>query len=360
MDRHLAAAVQRVGDWLVFALVELWVILRHPWLWGELQWGEWWQGALWSRVAVPRHANEKYLWRRVFDHDPRFTVLSDKIACKEWLATLDVGVALPRTLWTGQDARDIPDALLAGDVFIKGAHGWNMNIRVTGSVPARSEWEARANGFLRRGHGRKSHEWGYFNAPRRLMVEEAVGGARPVADIKVYVCGTYPERLVMIYRGDATAGSFWHPQGDALDPATYEKGAEPLVGYNLIDPHPLPPTARQALLAASVIGAHFDAMRVDFLTDGESLWLGELTVYNRGGKTSREGPLAHDVMTRRWDLRRTWFLNMPQRGWRGLYAAALRRALDRRARKWPLLNEPGPLPPEALAHMRKLTGVDTG
>jgi hypothetical protein len=33
--------------------------------------------------AVPETYNQKYLWRKFVDHDPRFVTLSDKLACKK-------------------------------------------------------------------------------------------------------------------------------------------------------------------------------------------------------------------------------------------------------------------------------------
>lgn len=84
--------------------------------------------------------------------------------------------------------------------------------------------------------------------------------------------------------------------------------------------------------------------------------LRELTIRNRAGYTEGlgTGPILEDVLTRRWDLRRSWFLTMPQTGWRGSYAQALRRAIDRHARANPLLDSAGPLPDGAVRQMHAL------
>jgi hypothetical protein len=73
-------------------------------------------------------------------------------------------------------------------------------------------------------------------------------------------------------------------------------------------------------------------VRVGFLTNGEVLWLGEMTLYNLAGRFSRGGSDPDHPAALAWDLRKAHFLrNPPQTGWRAGYAQALRRELDRQA-----------------------------
>jgi len=46
--------------------------------------------------------NEKFLWRKLFDHDPRFVVLSDKLACKEWVTERAPELAVAKVHWLGK------------------------------------------------------------------------------------------------------------------------------------------------------------------------------------------------------------------------------------------------------------------
>lgn len=353
----MRGALRRLLDWFMFAWAEMWVIMRHPVLWAELQMREWREGVILPRVAVPRTANEKFLWRRLFDRDPRFPILCDKIASKEWLETLDLGVPTPPTLWVATNAGDIPDHVLDGDVYIKAAHGWNMNIRLSNGVPPRDEWTPRANDFMARSHGKKAHEWGYFPVPRRLMVEPTVASEADLIDLRIYLSGGIPERILLDFGDDGVSGSIWQTQGDPLDAGSWVKTQWRRRPHIPVSPHPLPTVTGRALRAAVRIGNQLDSVRVDFLTDGHQLWLGELTIYSRAGYTEHLGtePILEDVLTRRWDLRRSWFLTMPQTGWRGRYAQALRRAIDRQAHANPLLDSAGPLPDSAVRQMHALT-----
>ena len=78
---------------------------------------------------------------------------------------------------------------------------------------------------------------------------------------------------------------------------------------------------------ARELGSYFDHMRVDLLSDGTRIWLGELTIYNRGGEVVDRGQDPEDPLNTSWDLRNSWFLTKPQRGWRRIYAQALKRRL---------------------------------
>ena len=65
-------------------------------------------------------------------------------------------------------------------------------------------------------------------------------------------------------------------------------------------------------------------MRVDILSDGERSWFSELTVYNMAGRLPGVGDNPKEGVSTSWDLRQSWFMTTPQRGWRRVYAWALK------------------------------------
>ena len=65
--------------------------------------------------AAPESYHERVLWRKIFDRNPLFVTLTDKLAAKAHMSSACPELALPRTLWSGRDAIDIPLNLLAGD-----------------------------------------------------------------------------------------------------------------------------------------------------------------------------------------------------------------------------------------------------
>ncbi|MBS8228556.1 hypothetical protein DYI42_20210 [Vannielia litorea] len=311
----------RRSDAALFAAVDAWARLRHR---RALHWTARQEPGIARRfhVALPRGMNDKWLWRKVFDHDPRFVTLCDKLATKPWVARF--GVPVPRTLWAGTDARDIPPELLKGDVVVKANHASGRNILITGGQPGREEVVERANRFLRHGFGREAGEWAYAAVPRRLFVEEHLGGGTLLRDLKIYTFGRHVERVFHVVDrfGDMRA-DMWEDRGAGLAP--YEGTIH---DFEARYTGPMPATLPQALDLAARIGAEFDALRVDFLTDGQNLWLGELTVYDQGGFREYDGHLPGTYPACLWDLRRSWFMQTPQRGWREAYRRALGRQLN--------------------------------
>ena len=320
-QRH--SLVRRGLDACVIGAVRLGVLLRYPRLCRVYAGMEGEHRIL--NVAAPRTVNEKFLWRKLFDHDPRFVRLSDKIAAREWLAEQGIEADMAEILWSGTDARDIPDEVLSGGVVVKGAHGYAMNIFLKEPPKDRAAFDEEANAFMARDHGRVERQWGYYDVPRRLCVERLLPGA--TSDLKIYTFGPRVKRLVAIYdRFDDLTADLWRTGDD--DVLTLSEGSS-VIGETRAG-RPLPPFIDDALDLARRIGAHFDHMRVDLMSDGERFWLGELTVYNLGGHFA--GVAAEDkaILNRAWDLRRSWFLTTPQRGWRALYRAALARRLSER------------------------------
>ncbi len=341
----LPALLRGFRDLCILVLVDLWMRARFPDQVASITRRMKDKGVTNLRLSDPRYLNEKYLWRRLFDHDPRFTVVCDKIETRKLVADLGVDVRLPEIFWTGTDPDLIPEHLLGQDVIVKAAHGWNQSIYVRDAGLGPAEIREKCREFMASSHGQRQHQWGYFNAPRRILIEERLFSGRPMCDIKFTVFGHVLVQIIGIYPGPQgrTAG-IWFLDSDG----EWKLSDEASSVSKEIDGRPLPPSTDAAARIASQIGAAFDHMRVDFMTDGEQVYLGELTAYNAAGASPTFGHLVDTPNNVYWDLRRSWFLSTPQRGWRRIYAASLRRSIDRQARSDPRLDAAGPLDPAML------------
>ncbi|MFQ6549628.1 ATP-grasp fold amidoligase family protein [Aestuariibius sp. 2305UL40-4] len=276
--------------------------------------------------AFPLCAEDKGLWRRVFDHDPRFITVSDKLAAKDWVRQAVTDVEIPQVLWQGTDPGQLPQPLLGDTCVVKTNHGSGANIFVRDGVPGYAEVVENARSNLGKDHARRYHEWGYFGIPRRVFVEEMIGGGAPLTDMKIHTVG--PDIVYLLCLKDRFGSPrrcYWEPDGAG---GFRRSELKPRDGSPR-DMGPLPETAPMALDIARRLGAHFDYMRVDLLTDGRKVWFGELTVYPGGGIWPEIGHLPEHHLNVGWDLRKSWFLSTPQQGWRGIYARFLQRALDR-------------------------------
>ncbi|MEL6914950.1 MAG: ATP-grasp fold amidoligase family protein [Pseudomonadota bacterium] len=314
-------------DRLIFLCVDLYLVLRHPFEARKLAVRSWSAGHLNLSIAAPRSANAAFTWRKLMDRDPRWTVLSDKLAAKHFIAALGVAARLPATLWEGR-AQDVPARYLGADVVIKSNHGSGTSL-----FPARDGLapEAVRRGIARaaaQNHGRAAHEWGYFDIVRKIFVEEHLASRGPLMELKIYTYGPRVLRVVQIRSepGRPRIGSAWFYD----ETGTLVRSDQPTAISKVIDRGPLASQVPEALDIAARLGSYFDHLRVDFIVADEGLYLGELTVYSQagwlvGGYAPASGPSLC------WDIRRSWFLRTPQRGWKGIYARALARHCARRA-----------------------------
>jgi len=350
-----ACVSRRFFDRLLFLALDVAIALLHPreilrFYRRSIAHGNWRLS-----VAAPRVANAKFVWRKVFDHDPRFTIVSDKLAAKDFVRDMGIAVEMPQTLWTGRP-EDIPEAMLGADVVIKTTHGWSTNLFPARDGLSRDEVRDGIRRAMAQRHGRRNNQWAYYDIRPRLFVEDRVDKRADLVDLKIYVYGGLAVRVLPIrtIAGNERVAAVWLRD----EKGTWTRSDQPSgVSPKVVDDAPLPPATDAALEIASHIGALFDQLRVDFLVTGGALYLGEITVYSESGILVGGFSMTTDP-SRFWDIRRSWFLNTTHEGWKGVYARALARFCAREARRRPGLNAAGPLPVEdfhrSLALARRL------
>jgi hypothetical protein len=277
----------------------------------------------WPHPGNPRSFSDKMLWRKVFDRNPLFTVVSDKLAIKTFGRERVPGLSVARTLWTGKRAEDIPAAMLAGTVVVKANHGSSLLVFVHHGDVDRPALNAQANRWLKVAHDRRMNEWGYAGVERKIMVEEMLlDGGKPVRkelkfhlfNGRVFLCN------MILGRGVKTRSCAFARDGSRIGPIGIYGGAEN---------EPLPPVYAKAVTIAETLCAGFDYMRCDLYVVGDEIYLGEFTVYGQGGYTNFKSESIMREMARRWDIRRSWFMNSDLSGFKALYARALDALQDR-------------------------------
>jgi len=311
----------------VFALVESAVRVRHRALLERFRR----QVGAAPAIARPATYHEKLLWRKLFDHDPRFPVISDKLAVKDYVRERCPEVAIPRVAWAGKRAEEVPDAFLAGPWVIKTNHGWNQNHFSARAEVSREDFERRFRDFLAAPWGGFELESAYRDIPRRIFAEEMITGPDGglvreelkvhvfdgVATIVSYIVGRYTE---------AEAGALFSRGGTQVEAYACDFRRLPTTS------RPHPQALASAVGAAERLAADYDYLRCDFYVVGPEIFFSELTLYPDAGYLSFSSPHVLTLFGQAWDLRRSWFLTAPQPWPRSLYAGALRRRLDREAR----------------------------
>jgi len=298
------------------ALVDACIYLAHPRL--VLTFRQYL--GYWPRPALPLRYHEKYLWRKLFDHDPRQVELADKFAAKAYVAKHWPDVRVPALLWEGDDPKEIPAEILAGDCAVKANHGSGMNVLIRDGVVDRSDLERRSRRWLRRSFGRRHHEWAYSRIKRRLFVEQLlVDDGIPASPI--YKANVAGGECVYVYAHYTPA------PGIEIEAVFDRDGRSRAVAMDSGETGAAmdPPAQLEALIrTAERMAAGFDFVRVDLYAIGGEIWFSEFTFYGMAGYAWIDDPELLSTLNRKWDIARSWFLSSPQPGLRGTYARLLR------------------------------------
>jgi len=280
--------------------------------------------------SVPQTYNQKYLWRKFIDHDPRFITLSDKLACKTWVAEKVPDLLMAEVLWSSSEPREVfslPDSILNQPLVFKSNHSNGDTKVLRNGVTDRQALYSDGVQMLAHSHYLWNHEWAYYGITRKLFIERPIGdSADELSELKLYTFGPKVVRIVHIGgRSDAMWANAWQFDEAGKLVRSSEKAAlaEPRSDIDL------PPSAERAIRIAGVLGADFDHLRIDLFWDGSELWLGEVTVYNQAGYHKHPSGNDRDSMfSLEWDITRSRFLQRSDlQGIKKWYARALRAAM---------------------------------
>lgn len=249
----------------------------------------------------PRRFSEKIQWRKLFELDPIFATITDKVAART-IVTERVGPGRQAPLlWVGDDPDAIPFDELTPPYVLKSTHasGHVLIVRSNDTLDVDAVRKT-ARDWLRYCHGTVVNEPAYINLPRRLIAERLLSGVDGAPPI---------ERRVFVYDGRAefirstTADAAGRPQfGDVHSrdwihlPITWDSPCNPVA---LPRPRQLPEIIR----LAECLGAGLSHCRVDIYDCGDTLWIGELTLYSQSGLVPYGHPDDDVTLGSPWKIR---------------------------------------------------------
>ncbi len=275
--------------------------------------------------ARPRGHNELMQWRKHFDRNPLFATFCDKLAARQWAEARLPDLRSAPIMWVGTDAEALPDEFLADGYVVKSTSGSGRNY-----YPGRTRWtEAERRRRLRRWlqpSGRLG-EWGYSQVTPRLFVEQLIGGEDGIVDL-TFRCHDGVISLAFVathWKSGAAQAAYFTADGQWID--------QPVDGAGRLTADPLAPGVfARAADYARRLGTGIDQLRIDFIVDGEDIYLGEFTVYSASGFGDEERVGVGPAIERAWlaAIDKSWFLSAPQRGLRARYAKAFHRWVPKR------------------------------
>jgi len=270
------------------------------------------------------------------DRDPHFTMLSDKILLKSWIAQRFPEVRCAKLLWSGLDIRCAPEQLLRSTGFLKANHASGTNLHLDQTPPDLPVLHKMTQKWLSMRWHRKHGEWGYKNIIPRLFIEEGIEpifGHQALLDLTVYVFGDQVSHIAAMTHhktSDVAFGRF-DAAGCRMALGEYPtkhmerlaRGRDPGELKTLPDNFELPLQTREMVELAKRIAEGCDHLRVDFLWNGKHFYLTEITIYSQGGFLIYSDQDLLRRMSGMWDLRSSWLFRRSQTGWRKYYAAWL-------------------------------------
>jgi hypothetical protein len=227
----------------------------------------------------PRTLNEKIAWRKLYQHNPQFSIFTDKIAVKREIARIIGEQHIIETLWVGNNPEDIPFDALEPPYVIKVNHssGGHVFIRTAQDIK-RDEIVASMReqlGFL---HGYRYREWAYWGIPHKVMVERMI--VMPDHGVpEDYKFLTYHGRVHFI---QLDCGRFREHRRNYYD-REWNLLPMKIRHPRTSEPVSKPVNLGQMINLAEKIGAQFDFVRVDLYSPPQGILFGETTFYPGAG-----------------------------------------------------------------------------
>jgi hypothetical protein len=309
MWRLAAKAVVILGNVLVYIRYPVRVLIFYKYL------------RHWPNVCYPQTKNEKFLWRKIFDRNPTYRLVADKLAVRPFIKTRCPDLDTADIVWVGTSPDQMPDALLHPGVIIKTNNGTSRNIFITDLPMDRVRINQQVAKWLARPHAVIHGEWVYDQIQPQVFIERLVAPRDDPQFVDI-CCHVLMGKCLLV-----TADKDVKQTNERI--AVYDANANRLPIHfrdnaraercgELPEDFPVPATFEKAVRCAESIARDFDYIRVDFMSTGSRLYFCECTVFPMGGFSLISGG-ADGWITAAWDLRNSWFMQQPQRGLRGVY-----------------------------------------
>ena len=278
---------------------------------------------LW-RTRNPRTFREKVRYKMLRDHRQLVVTFADKAAVRAYVEAAVGQKYLPEAVAILDDPSDLLTVALPTAYVLKPTHGSGAALIVSDSAPDDAgvpsepgSWEYRhvrpevvtrgelvrlSEGWLAQLYGQgPNREWAYGMVPRRVIVEELLGGpeGRIPEDYKFFVFHGVPSFV------QVDAGRFGRRTQDFFDPDWVHlpmSGGPPWA-----DPVPPRPAQFDEMLdVAARLGAETDFVRVDLYDVAGRTVFGELTSYPAGGDSPFYPESFNEEFGRRWTVPRRY------------------------------------------------------
>ncbi|MBN1332817.1 MAG: hypothetical protein JW971_03550 [Synergistales bacterium] len=248
----------------------------------------------------PRSFNEKLFWRKVYDRNPLFPIVSDKIRVRDYIRGLlgqeKAEEFLIPLLHVTDEPGDIPFTHLPEEFVIKANHGsgWLMIID-NHNNHSRQEIINTSKAWLKKSFRRNQLEWAYSKIKPMILIEQLMKdqGEIPM-DFKFFVFHG-KVKMINLHHGRFRDHrmSYYDAQMKRIQHHSRWKKEGPPVAK--------PENFSKMVHLAEKLGSAFDFVRVDMYNISGKIYIGELTIYPSSGTHPYDRDFDYELGSY-WDL----------------------------------------------------------
>lgn len=233
-------------------------------------------------LDCPKLYTEKLQWLKLYDRNPLYTVLVDKIAAKEFVSNLIGEEYVIPTIGTWNSADEIDFDLLPEKFVIKCNHNSGLGMCICHDKKNINVSKVRRalNRGLKQDYYMTGREWPYKNVRRRIIAEKYMEDSRygELRDYKFFTFDGVPKVLYITQgRGsdEETVADFFDMDFNHL-PFT--------IDHNMADVLPEKPANFELMKElAAKLSQGTPQLRVDFYEVDGKVYFGEMTFFHCSG-----------------------------------------------------------------------------
>lgn len=235
----------------------------------------------WPQWSNPQTFNEKLQWLKLYNRRPEYTIMVDKCAVKDYVASLIGQKYIIPTIGIWNSPEEIDWDLLPDRFVLKTTHGGgsvgvivckdkkNLDIAST---------KIKLYNSLNQDIYKILREWPYKDVKKRIMAEEYIEGeSGELEDYKVFNFNGEPRMIQVDYnRFSGHLRNLYTPKWERM---------QETLGYPS-DPQkefPKPVVLDELLNLSRKLSAGIPHVRSDFYIVGDKIYFGELTFFHGSG-----------------------------------------------------------------------------
>jgi TupA-like ATPgrasp len=251
-------------------------------------------------IMFPVRFTEKIQWRKLFDLNPIYSILCDKLAVRDFVRERVGSDLLVPLLWSGDDPDAIPFDSIEPPYIIKSSHATGHTIIFEDkALLDKQAIRETARSWLSQCHGTRADEPGYVHVPHALMLERLLSNkdGSPPREHKIFVFHGRVRVIQSLTVSADRARFVSHHTPDWIELPWWLLA--PRLGRPLNPPRRL----NDIIKVAETLGAGFDHLRVDLYECDDRIYAGEMTLYSHSGLIPIKPDSADFVLGAYWRVR---------------------------------------------------------